>query len=89
MLKYDLHMHTALRHAGYSTSDLEEIKRRMNAEPAYLSGLRDEFAKAALQGYLASAAPDLEPIEFASTIAADCYALADAMIAARGKGGTP
>lgn len=84
MLRYDLHMHTALRHAGYSTSDLEEIKRRMNAEPAYLSGLRDEFAKAALVGVLSSGMYDTKG---ASQCALESYELADAMLTARSKGG--
>ncbi|MQY50846.1 hypothetical protein GHK24_03500 [Rhodocyclus tenuis] len=49
--------------------------------------LRDYFAGKALQGYLASLAPDFEPGEFASAIARECYALAEAMIEAREEGG--
>ncbi|MDN7609536.1 hypothetical protein QZM28_22855 [Burkholderia multivorans] len=45
--------------------------------------LRDYFAAKALVGYLASVAPELEPAEHASSIAADCYAFADAMLDAR------
>ncbi|ARL91583.1 hypothetical protein [Burkholderia pseudomallei] len=46
--------------------------------------LRDYFAARALVGYLASLAPTTEPAEYASSIAEDCYALADAMLKARG-----
>ncbi|AAQ54972.1 hypothetical protein Bcep22_gp39 [Burkholderia phage Bcep22] len=45
--------------------------------------LRDYFAAKALVGYLASVASDFEPAEHASSIAEDCYALADAMLRAR------
>jgi hypothetical protein len=45
--------------------------------------LRDRFAMAALTGYLASWAPHEEPCEFSSSIAEDCYRLADAMMEAR------
>ena len=45
--------------------------------------LRDYFAAKALQGYLASMAENVEPVEVASTIAEDCYKLADAMLDAR------
>jgi hypothetical protein len=47
--------------------------------------LRDHFAGQALQGYLASFPGHCEPAEVASTIAEDCYKLADAMLAARSK----
>ena len=49
--------------------------------------LRDYFAAKALQGYLASFHPHEEPVEFATKIAEDAYAMADAMLAAREKGG--
>lgn len=45
--------------------------------------LRDQFAMAALTGYLASFEPMDEPSEYASSIAIDCYRLADAMMEAR------
>ena len=45
--------------------------------------LRDEFAKAALTGYLASYEPLDDPIEYSKSIAGDCYVLADAMLEAR------
>jgi len=45
--------------------------------------LRDYFASKALDGYLSSMSGDVEPAEFASRIAADCYVLADAMLKAR------
>lgn len=41
--------------------------------------LRDYFAAKALQGYLANG----EPVEFATKIAEDAYAMADAMLRAR------
>lgn len=44
---------------------------------------RDTFAASALTGYLASTATDFEPTEVASSIARDCYILADAMMEAR------
>lgn len=47
--------------------------------------VRDWFAGKALEGYLASCGPHVEPVEVASTIAEDCYKLADAMLAARSK----
>lgn len=46
---------------------------------------RDRFAMAALTGYLASFEPSEEPSEYASSIAIDCYRLADAMMEARKK----
>ena len=45
--------------------------------------MRDHFAAMAMQGYLASLAPDVEPVEFASTIARDSYLIADEMLKAR------
>jgi hypothetical protein len=45
--------------------------------------LRDEFAQAALTGYLASFEPTGEPTEFSQSIARDCYVMADAMLEAR------
>lgn len=48
-------------------------------------GLRDYFAGQALQGWLASMAPDSEPDEYASSIAKQCFTLADAMLEARGQ----
>lgn len=47
--------------------------------------VRDEFAKAALQGYLSSFGSTKEPAEYAGTIAADCFKLADAMMLERMK----
>lgn len=47
--------------------------------------LRDDFAMAALTGYLSSWAPHEEPCEFSNSIAEDCYKLADAMLKAREK----
>jgi hypothetical protein len=46
---------------------------------------RDDFAKSALIGYLSSWAPHEEPCEFSSSIAEDCFKLADAMMEARAK----
>lgn len=45
--------------------------------------LRDRFAMAALTGYLASFEPMDEPSEYATSIAIDCYRLADACLEAR------
>ena len=45
--------------------------------------LRDYFAAKAIQGYLASFDPHGEPVEFATKIAEDAYAMADAMLKAR------
>lgn len=47
--------------------------------------LRDQFAMAALTGYLASFEPMEEPTEYSSSIAMDAYRLADAMMEAREK----
>jgi hypothetical protein len=49
--------------------------------------VRQLYAGLALQGYLASCGPHTEPVEVASTIAADCWKLADALIAAEHGGG--
>lgn len=43
--------------------------------------LRQAYAAHAMQGYLASIGEHTEPGEVASTIAADCWKLADALIA--------
>lgn len=45
--------------------------------------LRDCFAQAALTGYLSSFEPMEDPSEYSSSIAIDCYRLADAMLEAR------
>ncbi|MFD2755977.1 hypothetical protein [Comamonas terrae] len=45
--------------------------------------LRDYFAGLAMQGYLASFDPHGEPVEYATKIAEDAYALADAMLKVR------
>lgn len=45
--------------------------------------LRDYFAAKALNGYLASYAPDDNPFKNGPAVARDCYELADAMLAAR------
>jgi len=47
--------------------------------------LRDRFAMAALTGYLASFEPTEEPSEYASSIAIDCFRLADVMMEVREK----
>lgn len=47
--------------------------------------LRDQFAMAALTGHLASFGAMDDPSEYASSIAIDCYHLADAMMEARKK----
>lgn len=47
--------------------------------------LRDQFALAALTGCLASFGEMDDPSEYASSIAIDCYRLADAMMEARKK----
>lgn len=47
--------------------------------------LRDRFAMAALTGYLASFEPMEEPSEYATSIALDCYRLADVMMEVRQK----
>lgn len=60
----------------------EAIQRNMTG-----ASLRDYFAAKAMQGYLSSFHPHDEPVEYAMRIAEDSYALADAMLAARGKGG--
>lgn len=44
--------------------------------------LRDEFAMAALPGFLASYEP-VESINYVGSIARDCYKFADAMLKAR------
>jgi hypothetical protein len=83
MFRIDSHLLKTLRDGGYSLSDIEEIKRRLNAGPIYLAALRDEFAKAALTGMLAN------PNFFGGPAvrAREAYGQADAMLAARGKGG--
>lgn len=89
MVRIDSHLLKVLRDGGYSTSDIEEIKRRLNAEPHYLAALRDEFAKAAMQGLLYDT-PGYECSEgqrVCDAVAKDAYNYADAMLAARGKGG--
>ena len=45
--------------------------------------LRDEFAKAALTGFLTSFEPGEDPVDYARSIAIDCYIIADAMLEAR------
>ena len=45
--------------------------------------LRDEFAMAALTGYLASFNADGDPVEVRSAIARDIWALADALLESR------
>lgn len=62
-----------------------EIRKKMG--PADGMTLRDHFAAKALQGYLASFDPHGEPVEFATKIAEDAYAMADAMLRARQEGG--
>lgn len=47
--------------------------------------LRDQFAMAALTGHLASFGEMEDVYEYASSIAIDCYRLADAMMEARAK----
>ena len=47
------------------------------------SSLRDEFAKAALQGMVASMGDIGELVVFSQSIAADAYRIADAMLEAR------
>lgn len=63
-------------------------KGRMHGHEISSAGIsvRDYFAGKALCGYLASVNQDFEPAEYATTIARDCYILADAMLMAR-KGG--
>jgi hypothetical protein len=51
----------------------------LNTELGELERLRDEFAKAALQGMLADHTRDMHPYEFAQ----QAYVLADAMMKAR------
>lgn len=50
---------------------------------AHEAPLRDQFATAALTGYLASTGDDFEPADVASSIARECYLLADCMLEAR------
>jgi hypothetical protein len=92
MFRIDSHLLKVLRDGGYSTSDIEEIKRRLNAEPHYLAGLRDEFAKAAIPviytglcSMLKEKGASVDNVYEIVALAA--YEQADAMIAARGKGG--
>lgn len=47
------------------------------------NALRDDFAKAALVGYLASFEPTEEPVEYSESVARDCWVMADAMLATR------
>lgn len=54
--------------------------------------LRQLYAAHAMQGYLASMKPcpecgPIEPVEFASAIARDCWKMADALIATENGGG--
>lgn len=60
-----------------------QVRTLQNELRAARQALRDQFAMAALTGYLASFEPMGEPSEYASSIAKDCYQLADAMMEAR------
>lgn len=65
------------------TEERDRIYTEATVRAAQGMTLRDYFAAKALQGYLASFDPNGEPVEFATRIAEDAYALADAMLKVR------
>lgn len=70
----------------HDTDMLECQVRNLERElAASRETLRDRFAMAALTGYLASFEPTEEPSEYATSIALDCYRLADVMMEVREK----
>ena len=63
--------------------DRDAFYNKARQEAVSGMSLRDYFAAKALQGYLASFDPHGEPVEYATKIAEDAYAMANAMLTAR------
>lgn len=87
-LRIDIDEHPHMTTVALVAEDVERIKTllgRFDEKPrlvAAVKTLRDEFAMAALQSYMAN--PDCGNVP-AAIVARDCYAIADAMLAERAK----
>lgn len=85
----DRELFDALREAGFALNDAANVMRERNAGKSHRQTLRDEFAKAALQGLLSD--PDTGPKrdqtlpEYQTQMATAAYGYADAMLIAREK----